>query len=225
MAVFDMIAKDYDEWYKGGIGKFADETETRLAFSLFPPKKHWRVLDVGCGTGNFSVKLASYGCEVTGIDISEEMLAVARQKAEGIKPGIEFKRMDVYSLDFPDNHFDGVFSMAAFEFIKEPQRAYNEMFRVLKPGGRLLIGTINPESKWGELYLSKDFQENSVFKYASFITMEQLKSLDRENLKGYGECLFIPPTASPEDISWEQEIRLSKTERGGFICAVWEKPL
>jgi hypothetical protein len=96
---------------------------------------------------------------------------------------------------------------------------------VLKPGGRLLIGTINPESKWGELYLSKDFQENSVFKYASFITMEQLKSLDRENLKGYGECLFIPPTASSEEISWEQEKRLSKTERGGFICAVWEKPL
>ena len=55
--------------------------------------------------------------------------------------------------------------------------------------------------------------------------MEQLKSLDRENLKGYGECLFIPPTASSEEISWEQEKRLSKTERGGFICAVWEKPL
>jgi ubiquinone/menaquinone biosynthesis C-methylase UbiE len=225
MAVFDIIAKDYDEWYKGGIGKFADQAETCLAFNLFSPEKHHRVLDVGCGTGNFSLKLAGYGCEVTGIDLSEEMLAQARHKAEGIKPEMLFKRMDVYNLEFPDNHFDGVFSMAAFEFITQPGKAYSEMFRVLKPGGRLLIGTINRDSKWGELYLSKSFQENSVFKYASFMTMEQLKDLDRENLKGFGECLFIPPDAGSESISWEEEKRLSLTERGGFICAIWEKPL
>jgi len=225
MAVFDIIAKGYDEWYKGGIGKFADEAETRLAFDLFSPKKNYRVLDVGCGTGNFSLKLAARGCRVTGIDLSEGMLEVARKKAEEIKPEVLFKPMDVYNLGFPDNHFDGVFSMAAFEFIAEPAKAYSEMFRVLKPGGSLLIGTINPESKWGELYLSEDFRKNSVFKYASFTTMEELKGLDRENLKKAGECLFLPPDVSPGSISWDEEKRLSTTERGGFICALWEKPL
>ena len=56
----------------------------------------------------FQRKACKLRCD-EGIDISEEMLAVARKKAEGIKP-IEFKRMDVYSLDFLDNHFDGVSS-------------------------------------------------------------------------------------------------------------------
>ena len=55
--------------------------------------------------------------------------------------------MDVYNLEFPDNHFDGVFSIA-FEFITQPGKAYSEMFRVLKPGADF-IGTINRDSKWG----------------------------------------------------------------------------
>ncbi len=230
MTVFDAIAGDYDKWYEGGIGKFADETETRLALKLFSPEKGQKVLDVGCGTGNFSLKLGELGCEVTGIDLSKKMLAQAKQKAEwaagadGAALKVAFLCMDVYNLKFPDNHFDGVFSMAAFEFIEDPQRAYDEMFRVLKPGGSLLIGTINPDSKWGELYLSEDAQKNSVFKHAIFKTMDELKSLDRANLKDSGECLFIPPDAKGEDITWEEEKRLSLTERGGFICAVWQKP-
>ncbi len=225
MAVFDSIAGDYDKWYADKLGRFVDETETRLALGLFLPKKHQRVLDVGCGTGNFSLKLARLGCKVTGIDLSKEMLARAKEKAGKEASEIDFRRMDVYDLQFPDNHFDGVFSMAAFEFVKEPQRAYNEMLRVLKPGGSMLIGTINLDSKWGDLYLSEDVQKNSVFKYATFMTMEELKGLDTENLKGSGECLFVPPDAAEKDISWEEEKRLSSTERGGFICALWEKPI
>lgn len=225
MAVFDTIAKDYDKWYIDKIGKFVDETETRLALGLFLPERHKEVLDVGCGTGNFSLKLAQLGCEVTGIDMSREMLALAQRKISETELKVVFQYMDVYDLKFPDNHFDGVFSMAAFEFIQEPQRAYNEMFRVLKPGGSLLIGTINLDSKWGELYLSKGSQKNSVFKHATFMTMGELKGLDDENLKGSGECLFIPPDTRPEDVSWEEEKRLSLQERGGFICAVWAKPI
>ena len=66
-------------------------TKPKPALPLTSPEKHHRVLDVGCGTGNFSLKLAGYGCEVTGIDLSEEMLAQARHKAEGIKPEILLK--------------------------------------------------------------------------------------------------------------------------------------
>lgn len=225
MAVFDMIASQYDEWYKGGIGRFADEVETRLAFDMFLPQRHLGVLDVGCGTGNFSIKLAKSGCRVTGIDLSEDMLAVARHKAGKEGLDIRFEYMDVYDIEFPDDHFDGVFSMAAFEFIAEPHKAYREMLRVLKPGGRLLIGTINPDSKWGEMYKSQEFQRSSVFKHASFMTMEELKGLDRDNLKSTGECLYIPPQADEKSISWDEEKRLSSVERGGFICALWEKPL
>lgn len=225
MAIFDDKAVDYDVWYKNKMGKFVDDVETKLAFSMFTPMEGMRVLDVGCGTGNFSIKLAEMGCKVIGIDVSDEMLKIAREKAKETGLDIEFHQMDVYDISFNDNEFDVAFSMAAFEFIKEPDKAYNEMFRVLKPEGQLLIGTIHRNSSWGKLYMSKSFQENTIFKYADFKSLEELEALDKKNLVLSGECLFIPPNAPEEEITMEMEKQLSETERGGFICALWKKAL
>lgn len=225
MAIFDDKAIDYDVWYKNKMGKFADDVETKLAFSVFTPTEGMRVLDVGCGTGNFSIKLAEMGCKVIGVDVSEEMLKIAREKIREKGLNIEFHQIDVYDISFNDNEFDAVFSMAAFEFIKEPKQAYNEMFRVLKPGGQLLIGTIHRDSSWGKLYMSKSFQESTIFKYADFKSLEELEALDKKNLVSSGECLFIPPDALEQDITMEKEEQLSKTEGGGFICALWRKEL
>lgn len=225
MSFFNEIAQDYDAWYKTKIGNFADEVETRLAFDLFVPAQGMRVLDVGCGTGNFSIKLAQKRCKVTGIDISEKMLDIAREKAKMAGFNIEFKKMDVYNLDFPSESFDAVFSMAAFEFIKEPQKAFNEMYRVLVPGGQLLIGTIHKDSAWGRLYTKQAKSPDSIFRFADFKTLKELEDLDREHLVKSGECLFIPPDAPMDKISREEEQRLSRLERGGFICTLWRKEL
>lgn len=223
MEIFDLEAKNYDSWYKTRMGDFVDRVETDLALSMFKPEKSMRVLDLGCGTGNFTIKLKELGCDVVGLDISDEMLKEARKKAQDKSLDIEFVKGDIYNLDFPDQSFDAVFSMAAFEFIKEDERAYEEMYRVLKEGGQLLIGTINKDSSWGELYLSDDFQENSVFKHADLKSPEDLKSLNPEKLIDFGECLFVSPTSREEDFNLDKEKELSQKERGGFICALWEK--
>lgn len=224
MAIFDKEAKIYDEWYKSKLGNFVDEVETRCVFDLFKAKKGMKVLDVGCGTGNFSIKLAKMGCEVVGIDVSEEMLKVAEAKAREEGLNIKFYKMDAHQMEFEDNTFDGVLSVTAFEFLKEPEKAIEEIFRVLKPNGQLLIGTINKNSKWGEMYLSKEFQENTVFKYANFKTIEDMKSYKKEYLVDIKECLFVPPNAEEEDICMVKEMELAqKGKRGGFICALWRK--
>ena len=222
MAIFNKEAECYDQWYDSKLGSFVDEVETELAFKLFKPYKGMEVLDVGCGTGNFSVKLAEMGCKVVGIDISEKMLNIARgKKKDGLD--LEFYLMDAYKLDFPDEEFAGVFSMAAFEFIYEAEKAYKEMYRVLKKNGNLLIGTINRKSKWGEFYLSKEIQENSVYKYADFKSLSVLESLNKKEIIGSGECLFIPPDIEEEKIDLRLERELSSEERGGFICVQWKK--
>lgn len=61
MSFFDEIARDYDAWYKTGMGSFAGEVETMLAFDLFVPAQGIRVLDVGCGTASRVDSSAPYG--------------------------------------------------------------------------------------------------------------------------------------------------------------------
>lgn len=221
----DEKAYEYDKWYETPRGSFIDAVETRAAFSLFSPPPGINVLDAGCGTGNFSIKLANQGYQVTGIDISEDMLKIARHKVASTQLNITFRKMDMNNLDFPDNSFQAVFSMSAFEFIKDPERAYQELYRVVEPGGLILIGTINRDSPWGEAYMETAAKDkNSVFNYAYFKTMEELKSLDYKNLLNSKECLFIPPEAAETDFTWEKEQFYSALNRGGFIICLWQKP-
>jgi len=221
---FNEIAHSYDDWYKTKLGAFIDEVETKLAFEMFTPYKGMKVLDVGCGTGNFSIKLAEKGCQVVGIDISEKMLDIARKKSRAKNLNISFYNMNVYNLSFPDESFNGVFSMAALEFMHEPRKAFNEMMRVLKPGGQLLIGTIHRDSHWGRFYMKEAEKPDSIFRFADFKTLKELEELNIKTLVKSSECLFIPPDVKEENISWKEEKRLSKIERGGFICALWKKP-
>lgn len=222
MAIFDKSALDYDAWYTQKKGSFVDEVETNLAFKLIEIKKGMKILDVGCGTGNFSVKLANMGCKVTGIDISNEMLNVAKKKSNEQNLDIEFFNMDINDLKFEDNSFDVAFSMTAFEFIEDAKKALEELFRVVKKDGQILIGVIAGNSSWSELYKSEPFKE-TVFRYAKFRTLEEIKNWNKEKLVNFGECLFVSPLDDDNDFNYETENKLSKTNTGGFICALWKK--
>ena len=93
------------------------------------------VLDVACGTGDMVVELQKQGCTVTGIDLSDEMLAVARQKA----PTATYMIADAEHLPFEDETFDAVtcaFGVRNFVYL---EKGLSEMLRVLKPGGRMVI--------------------------------------------------------------------------------------
>jgi ubiquinone/menaquinone biosynthesis C-methylase UbiE len=222
MSFDQKAAVEYDSWYQTRLGSFVDEVETKAAFDLFQPQAGEKVLDVGCGTGNFSIKLAQKGCEVIGIDISKPMLEKAAKKADQLNLAINFKKADVLNLEFEDNHFDAVFSMAAVEFIEDLKKAIQEMKRVVKPGGKILLGTIRRDSDWGRLYQKQSQNDESVFSDAIFREPKDLKKLDKDNFVKVKECLFIPPNSSEEKINWNQENRLAGKKKGGFICALWK---
>jgi len=226
MPIFDQIAASYDLWYQTKIGEFADKTETDCAFSLFQIKSGMHILDIGCGTGNFSLKLAQNGAQVTAIDISNEMLKIARQKAAENNLSIDFKNMHSLELQFPDNTFDGVFSMATIEFISnnDVKKMLSEMFRVCKKGGPVLVGTINRESSWGKLYQNKNFQEKvPIFKNAFLKTPAEISQFEKDSLIAVKECLFLPPDISEEGISQEKDEQLAKINQGGYFCILWQK--
>ena len=93
------------------------------------------VLDVAGGTGDMAVSLVERGCTVTGIDLSEEMLSIARQKA----PMVTFMIADAEHLPFPDASFDAVTCAFGVRNFVHLEQGLNEMLRVLKPGGQLVI--------------------------------------------------------------------------------------
>ncbi len=223
MAYFDREADQYDQWYQTKMGVFVDRVETNLALKMFPVRTGMTILDAGCGTGNFSIKLAEAKVKVTGVDISAEMLRIASDKSRQAGHDIDFLEIDLHHLPFADESFDGVISMAAIEFIKELEPVMEELYRVLKPDGHLLIGTINRESAWGELYQSEYFQKNTVFRHAAFKTLKEITAWRPESLVNTGSCLFVPPGSSDEQWAEEYEAANKEKVNGGFICAMWKK--
>lgn len=99
-----------------------------------------RVLDIGCGPGFFSAHLASNGFKVTAADYSEKMLEEAKSFAasRGVAPE-EFVRADAQNLPFENNTFDAVVSRNLLWNLENPEKAYKEWMRVLKPGGTLFV--------------------------------------------------------------------------------------
>jgi ubiquinone/menaquinone biosynthesis C-methylase UbiE len=99
-----------------------------------------RVLDIACGTGEFErMILAEYSKqEIMGVDISEQMLAIAQQKNHTF-PNVSFQTANASVLPFADDSFDVVVSANAFHYFDHPTVAIQEMKRVLKPTGRVVI--------------------------------------------------------------------------------------
>ncbi|MCD2491833.1 class I SAM-dependent methyltransferase [Lacrimispora sp. NSJ-141] len=107
------------------------------------PKTCGKALDIGTGPGFFAVLLSRMGWEVTGIDCAEEMVRTAAKNAEvlGLKAG--FYQMDNHHLNYPDNTFDYIVSRNVTWILYDPEEAFKEWFRVLKPGGRILYFDAN----------------------------------------------------------------------------------
>ena len=93
---------------------------------------------MGTGTGFFAVLLAQQGHRVEGIDLTPAMLEEARWLAKQRNLDIAFREMDAQNLDYPNDSFDVVISRNLTWTLPDPERAYAEWFRVLKPGGVLL---------------------------------------------------------------------------------------
>jgi ubiquinone/menaquinone biosynthesis C-methylase UbiE len=191
MQTFDGFAAKYDSWFTTGLGRYVLETELDVTMMLTLPVKGEKVLDVGTGTGIFASELRKYGADITGIDVSERMIDIAKSKGiTNVMTG------NAESLDFPDESFDLVISITALEFIKDPQKAVDEMVRVCRKGGRVVVGTLGSGSWWARKRIRAAMKDpESVFRDAVFYSLEELKKMAgnygyRTTARG---AVFSPP--------------------------------
>jgi len=143
----------YERWWRPALGRVAKglfgpgmAEERRIARLLLALSPGDGVLDVGCGTGNFTRDFArSVGADglVVGIDVSETMLtrAVVATRAAQLSDRGAYVRGDAAELPFLDSSFDAVCCFAALHLFANPMRALDRMTAVLTPGGRIAIFT------------------------------------------------------------------------------------
>jgi 2-polyprenyl-3-methyl-5-hydroxy-6-metoxy-1,4-benzoquinol methylase len=114
------------------------DLERRSRFLLGEARAGARMLDLGCGAGEFAAIAAGAGAEVIGADVAEAALERARRRA----PQLDFRRTAVDGpLEFADAEFDLVWASEVIEHIADTARWLSEVRRVLVPGGRLLLTT------------------------------------------------------------------------------------
>ena len=100
-------------------------------FALLDPKHGERILDLGCGEGSLTEKIAAVGAIVVGVDASDDMVAAAAAR------GLDARLIDAERLPF-DREFDAVFSNAALHWIRDHDALLAGVRRALKPGGRFV---------------------------------------------------------------------------------------
>ncbi|EGK09623.1 class I SAM-dependent methyltransferase [Kroppenstedtia eburnea] len=117
----------------------SSELVTFVAAGSWPPGA--AALDVGCGAGREAIFLAGQGFHVTGVDLSEEALRIARDRAEKAGVHVEWKQGNALELPVPDASVDLVNDRGCFHMIGEEDRPRYaaELARVLKPGGKVLL--------------------------------------------------------------------------------------
>lgn len=132
--MFDGVAKNYDRTNAllsvGNSWLWRFQTVRAIA-----PVTGERILDIAAGTGTSSAAIARSGADVVAVDFSLGMIEVGRRK----HPKIEFLEADAMALPFKANEFDAVTISFGLRNIEDPRKALKEMFRVLKPGGRVVV--------------------------------------------------------------------------------------
>ncbi len=110
------------------------------------PRPCQRVLEIGCGKGQLSLALTEHANAVTGIDLSNEMLKIARSRSQGIK-NIRFEQTDYLQKDYPPAYFDAILSVATLHHMDLPS-VLKRVKGDLKPGGKFLVIDLYEERGW-----------------------------------------------------------------------------
>lgn len=185
-----------------------------------------RILDVGCGPGFFSCLLAEEGHWVIGIDRSEDMLKYARINAERLGVSAEFMVMDANRLEFDDDSFDLIVSRNVTWTFDEPENVYNEFYKKLKTGGKLLIYDANWHMPFYNPETLKRVRENERWYLETFGREFKVYDDDTEIFEGLPLSNIKRPEWDSKTLKRIGFSKIKTTENvGEYLYKDWEKRL
>ena len=203
--VFDRNWEDYEDWFERH--KSIYSSELKALRKVIPEGLG---LEVGVGSGRFAQPL---GAKI-GVDPSRNMLKLAKERGIQVIQGVG------ENLSFKDNTFDFVLIVITLCFAENPVDVLREAGRVLKSGGRLIVGEINKDSQLGRFYEAKR-EESTFYKIATFYSGNEIIGMFDEAGIRYLEShqTLLQPLAFPE----MQEDPVTGFDKGGFIAIVGVK--
>jgi ubiquinone/menaquinone biosynthesis C-methylase UbiE len=178
-------AAAYDRWFDTPWGRYAAQVETRAVLRALGNIEGKTTVDVGCGTGRLTATLRTAGADIIGVDPEPTMLNLARARIGPLVAG------DALAIPIRDNTVDVAVAVTVLCFVADPSAAMAELARIVRPGGCILIGELNPHSPWG-LAHRHEFTA-PPWNAARFLTRQQLRSLGaRYGHSKLRSTLYVP---------------------------------
>lgn len=220
--IFDDWPEKYELWFETPIGRLIRGYESDLVLRMLTPRSGEVILDAGCGTGIFTADILETGARVVGLDLALTMLRRALTKC----PGRTFQSVigDIRRLPFTDASFHKAVSITAIEFIQDARIAVEELFRVTKPGGYVVVATLNSLSPWAQRRKAAAQKGHSLFRHTIFRSPDEMKGLSP--VEGIVKTAIYFEKNDDPDIA--PKIETSGSERGlntgAFLTVRWIKP-
>jgi ubiquinone/menaquinone biosynthesis C-methylase UbiE len=194
----DDLAQRYRDWRTSTLGAITERLEMAAVLDVMAPLQGKRVLDAGCGNGTYAIEAAEREALVTGIDLSDDMLAAARARSAARGVAVDWRQGDVLTLPFPDASFDRVIAITLLCLVPDPHGAMRELSRVLAPGGRLVIGELHRYSLWAMKRRIRGWSGDAFWRGARFWTASALRQLLADSGLQPGKArgvAYYPPLA------------------------------
>ena len=176
-AVPDLGPEAYSRWRASEIGATTERLESQLVLELVGNVGGRKVLDVGCGDGELALELAKRGAVVTGIDASAAMIDAAKRRAVQHNADIMFQVATAQQIPFAAEQFDVVTAITVLCFVEDASPVFREIARVLRPGGRLIIGELGKWSSWAAGRRIRAWLGSRLWRQGRFRTAHELCGL------------------------------------------------
>ncbi|WP_201353167.1 class I SAM-dependent methyltransferase [Hydrogenimonas urashimensis] len=171
IGIFEKYAEDYEKWFERHGRLYRAELEA--VRSLMPPFQ--KGVEIGVGSGRFAAPLGIQ----TGVEPSSRMAEIARRRGVDVIVGVAEK------LPFDDGSFDMALMVTTICFVDDPPKSLREIWRILKPGGYIVVGFVDRKSELGKFY-ERNREKSRFYKEATFFSAEEVLVLLRE--AGFSDC-------------------------------------